>query len=120
MNTQKALNQKRKRRVARTRSRIFGTTQKPRLSVFRSNQFLYAQLIDDENSHTLASISTRVLKGDDKKKKKTEQALLIGEIIAKKAIEAGIKEVVLDRRAYKFHGRVSSLAEGIKKGGIKI
>ena len=70
--------------------------------------------------HTLFNISTRSLQGEDKKKKKTDQAMIIGELIAKKAIEVGIKEVVLDRRAYKFHGRVSSLASGIKKGGIKI
>jgi len=120
MNNQKTINLKRERRTNRTRAKISGTAQKPRLAIFRSNRFLYAQLIDDEKSHTLASVSTRTLKAEDRKKKPSEQAMVIGEAIAKKGVELGIKEVVLDRRSYKFHGRILRLAEGVKKGGIKI
>lgn len=120
MSKQKILNQKRKRRVARTRAKIFGTSTKPRLAVFRSNRFIYAQLIDDEKGRTLASASSRKLKPEEKKKSKTEQASLIGEALAKEALKLGIQEAVFDRRAYSFHGRIRTLALGVRKNGIKI
>lgn len=120
MNSRKALNQKKEKRILRVRSRIFGTKNKPRLSVFRSNRYISAQLIDDEQGRTLVSVTSRSLKADERKKKKVEQAVLVGEILAKKAGELGVKEVVFDRRSYKYHGRVLELANGVKKGGIKV
>ncbi len=114
------LNQKRARRSRRTRAKIFGTKEKPRLTVFRSNRCIYAQLIDDAVGTTLASASSRELGKKVIEDKKTEQAAKVGELLAKKALEAGLKTAVFDRRHYKFHGRVKALAEGAKKGGLKI
>jgi len=104
--------------VARNKARIFGTTAKPRLAVSRSNRFIYAQLIDDTKSCTLAQASSRELK--TAKKSKSEGAMAVGELVAKRALELGVKQAVLDRRAYKYHGRIKALAEGAKKGGLKI
>lgn len=120
MNPKKSLNKKRARRVARNRAKIFGTAVKPRLSVSRSNRYIYAQLIDDENSRTLTHVSNRELPSGDKKKTKTESATLAGELLAKRATDLGIKTAVMDRRAYKYHGRVKALTEGARKGGLKI
>ena len=106
--------------MRRARARIFGTAQKPRLAVFRSNRNLYAQLIDDEKGRTLASASNKDLPKSGAKEKKSGQASLVGELIAKKALEKGIKEAVFDRRSYKYHGRVAAVAEGARKGGLKI
>ncbi len=118
MNPKKLLNEKRVRRTARNRARIFGTATKPRLAVSRSSRSIYAQLIDDGKSHTLAQASSREIKAA--KKSKSEEALMVGELIAKRAVELGVKEAVLDRRAYKYHGRVKALAEGARKGGLRI
>lgn len=120
MNPRKALNQIQERRVRRVRAKIFGTSQKPRLAVFRSNLHIYAQLIDDDKRHTMASASSRELAKQGAKEKKLGQAGRVGELIAKKALEAGMKTAVLDRRAYKYHGRVKAVAEGAKKAGLKI
>ena len=120
MNPRKNLNQIRGRRVNRVRAKIFGTLQRPRLAIFRSNRHIYAQLIDDSKSHTLASASSRESAKQKLKEKKTGQAGRVGELIAKKALEAGVKTAVLDRRAYKYHGRVKAVAEGAKKSGLKI
>ncbi len=105
-------------RVRRTRAKIVGTAKRPRLSVSRSNKRLYLQLIDDEKSHTLISVSVKELKSE--KMTKTEQASLLGKLLAKKAIDSGIKEAVLDRRFYKYHGRVKAAAEGAKGEGLTI
>ncbi len=103
------------------RKKIFGTPQKPRLSVYRSLKHIYAQLIDDIKGHTILSVST--LNKDVKEKirgmKKTEQAFLVGEILGKIALEKGIKEVVFDRGGFKYHGRVKALADGARKSGLK-
>jgi large subunit ribosomal protein L18 len=120
MRLKKLLNEKRARRKARNRAGIFGSATKPRLAVFRSNKFVYAQLIDDEKSRTIASASIKDLSKTEQKKTKTQIAELVGETLAKKAGKFGIKQVVFDRRAYKYHGRVMALAEGVRKGGIKI
>jgi large subunit ribosomal protein L18 len=115
-NTKDKNNQK-ARRVARVRARVSGTITKPRLAVFRAHQNIYAQLIDDDARKTLVAISS--LKMTDKKKtKKIDIAAILGEELAKKAIAKGIKTVVFDRRAYKFHGRVASFANGARKGGL--
>lgn len=114
------LNQKRGRRVRRVRARIFGTSTRPRLAVFRSNRSLYAQLIDDARGTTLAAASSRELKKESQGKAKMSQARLIGELIARRALTKGIKSAVFDRRAYAYHGRVKALAEGAREGGLMI
>ena len=103
------------RRIKRVRSKTFGFSQKPRLSVFRSNKQIYAQLIDDQKGITLVSTVGKSVKG----KNKTEVSFTTGLDLAKKALEKKIKRVVFDRGAYKYHGRVKSLAEGAKKGGLE-
>lgn len=120
MNIQKSVRQKRILRQRRTRARIFGRPNQPRLAVFRSSRSIYAQLIDDEKGETLASASSTELKSAKHKKPKTEEARVVGELIAKRALEIGIKKAVLDRRSYLYHGRVKSLAEGAIKGGLQI
>lgn len=118
MNARKLLNKKRMRRAARNRAKIFGTALRPRLSVFRSNKFTYAQLINDEASRTLVSASSREVK--DGKKSKAELARLVGKLLAERAEKLGIKSAVFDRGAYKYHGRVRALAEGARSGGLRV
>ncbi len=100
---------------ARIRGRISGTAARPRLTVFRSNKEIYAQLVDDVKAVTLVSASSRGIKEGTK----VEIAAVVGRDIAKKAIEAGINEVVFDRNGYLFHGRVKSLADAAREGGLK-
>ncbi|MBI5401339.1 50S ribosomal protein L18 [Candidatus Wolfebacteria bacterium] len=114
----KKLNQTRLRRKARTKAKIFGTQEKPRLSVFRSNLYTYAQLIDDLNGKTLASASTKEVKA--KNKNKIQEAETLGELIAKKAIEKKIDTAIFNRGGYAYHGRVKAVAEGARKAGLKI
>ena len=96
-----------------------GTGETPRLTVFRSNKGIYAQLIDDAEGKTLVSASSREKGIIDKKGPKIEQAKLVGQLIAEKAKEAGIEEVVFDRNGYLYHGRIKSLAEAAREGGLK-
>lgn len=111
------------RRKTRVRVKIKGTAKRPRLSVFRSNKRIYAQLIDDEKRKTLVAGSERELDKKTKKlkdkKTKTEKARLVGETLARKAINKGIKTVVFDRGSYRYHGRIKALAEGARKGGLE-
>jgi ribosomal protein L18 len=107
--------QRRNKIKARIRGKISGTAARPRLSVFRSNKQIYAQLIDDLAGNTLASASSKGLEGGTK----TEVAAKVGDAIAKKALAAGITEVVFDRNGYLFHGRVKSLADAARNGGLK-
>jgi len=132
----KSTNRKRLRRIARVRATIFGTAERPRLAVRRTNKAMYAQLIDDTAHRTIAAVSSGGKRGTgDKgqgrpgeprfagtkdKATKSEQAFAVGEALAKKAVEKKINAAVFDRRAYKFHGRVKSVAEGARKGGLKI
>ncbi|MFI5220983.1 MAG: 50S ribosomal protein L18 [Bacteroidia bacterium] len=109
--------QRRNKIRSRIRGRVFGTKEKPRLSVFRSNKEIYAQLIDDVSGITLAAFSSKNIK--DEKVKKIEKAALVGKELAGKAIEAGILKVVFDRSGYLYHGRVKSLADGAREGGLK-
>ena len=118
MKQAKELQNKRMRRVRRTRAKIFGTEARPRLAVYRSNRALSAQLIDDVRGHTLVSVSTRELTGG-KKSPKQDSAAKIGELIAKRAKEAGIAKAVFDRRSYAFHGRVRSFADAARKAGLE-
>ena len=113
------MNQKLERRSkikARIRKKISGTAERPRLTVFRSNTQIYAQLIDDVNGVTLASASSL---GNKDKVTKTEQAAVVGKLIAKNAVAAGIQEVVFDRNGYLYHGRVKQLADAAREGGLK-
>lgn len=114
----KNLNQIKERRKRRTRARLFGSLERPRLSVFRSNNYTYVQIIDDENGKTLASASTMELKKQTKATGK-ELAEKLGELISKKAIEKGIKKVVFDRGSYNYHGRVQAVADAARKGGLE-
>jgi len=122
MANRKSLNKKRDRRKSRTRARISGTASRPRLSIFRSNKYVSVQLIDDEAGKTLLSASTRSLakEKEEKKENKTGQAGKIGEVLAKKAVEKGIKKAIFDRGGYKYHGRVKAVAEAARKSGLKI
>lgn len=111
----------RKRRHRRVRKRVVGTGQRPRFNVFRSLKHIYAQVIDDTRGHTLAAASTLDPELRDKVKglTKTEQAKLVGELLAKRALERGVKKVAFDRGGYKYHGRVKSLAEASREGGLE-
>jgi len=108
-------------RHARVRAKVQGTASRPRLCVFRSLQHIYAQVIDDSRGHTLASASTidPEIKGETNGKKKAAQAELVGILIAKRALSTGIKQVVFDRGGYKYHGRVKTLADAARQGGLK-
>lgn len=99
----------------RIRGKISGTASRPRLSVFRSNKQIYAQLIDDLAGKTLAAASSKGIEDGSK----SEIAAKVGKAIAEKAIAAGISEVVFDRNGYLFHGRVKSLADAAREGGLK-
>jgi large subunit ribosomal protein L18 len=111
----------RKRRHRRVRKRVVGTSQRPRLNVFRSLKHIYAQVIDDTRGHTLAAASTLDPELGDKIQEltKTEQARLVGKLLAKRALERGVKKVAFDRGGYKYHGRVKSLAEAAREEGLE-
>jgi large subunit ribosomal protein L18 len=114
----KALRDNRRQRV---RKKISGTAERPRLNVFRSLNNIYAQLIDDDKGATLVSASTLApeLKGKLPSSSNTAAATAVGELIAKKALEAGIKTVVFDRAGYIYHGRIKALAEAARAGGLE-
>ncbi|MBS1916503.1 MAG: 50S ribosomal protein L18 [Bacteroidetes bacterium] len=103
----------------RIRKKIAGSSQKPRLSVFRSNADIYVQLIDDANGKTLASASSRDKDILAQKVTKTEKSKLVGAAIARKATELGIKDCVFDRGGNLYHGRVKAVAEGAREGGLQ-
>jgi large subunit ribosomal protein L18 len=133
-------NQARVRRHIRLRKKVSGTTERPRLSVFRSGDQIYAQLIDDTAQRTLLSASSRdaefaklssdkiaTLDGEDapeslkglEKNRRVRQAWLVGELVAKRAKAAGVTQVVYDRGGYIYHGRIAALAEGARHGGLE-
>ena len=99
----------------RVRKRVNGTAERPRLSVFRSNKQIYAQVINDQPGTTLAAASSLGLEAMPK----IQQAAKVGELVAAKAIEAGVSTVVFDRNGYLYHGRVKELADAARKGGLK-
>ncbi len=112
--------EKRIRRHTKIRTRVSGTSATPRLAIFRSNRFMYAQLIDDTTSKTLASASSHGGKKAAKKGvKKGDAAFAVGKAIAEKALALKIKSVVFDRGGFGFKGRVKSLADGAREGGLK-
>jgi len=111
----------RERRHRRVRARVIGTSQRPRLNVFRSLTNIYAQVIDDVAGRTLASASTidADVKAQVEGKNKTDAAKVVGKLVAERAKEAGITTVVFDRGGYQYHGRVAALAEGAREGGLE-
>ena len=110
--------EKRIRIKRRVRGKISGSSELPRLSVYKSNKEIYAQLIDDNSGKTLASASSRE-KGVDANGTKTEVSAGVGKAIAAKAIAAGIENIVFDRNGFVYHGRVKALADGAREGGLK-
>ncbi len=110
---------RRQRLRFRIRKTVSGTPERPRLAVFRSNKEIYAQIIDDVNAKTLVAASSRDKNIDTAKVNKTEAAKLVGKAIAEKALKAGIETIAFDRGGYLYHGRVKSLAEGAREGGLK-
>lgn len=114
-------NKTRQTRHARVRKKVSGTPERPRLNVFRSLSNMYAQVIDDVTGNTLASASTldKEIKEKVANAANKEAAKLVGELVATRAIENGIKEVIFDRGGYIYHGRVKELAEGAREAGLK-
>ena len=112
-------NQNRLRIKRRIRKVVSGTESRPRLSVFRSNKEIYAQIVDDVKGNTIVSASSRDKDISSAKGTKTEIASLVGKSLAEKALKAGIEAISFDRGGYQYHGRVKSLAEGAREGGLK-
>ena len=112
----------RQARHSRIRKKLKGTMERPRLSVFRSTKSIYAQVIDDSSGHTLAAASSRdpEMNAANGVGTKTQVAYKVGLLLAKRAQEAGITLGVFDRGGYRYHGRVKSLAEGVREGGVKV
>jgi large subunit ribosomal protein L18 len=109
--------QHREKRRKRVRRKVVGTPERPRLSVYRSNVHIYAQLVDDYAGHTLEAADSREVEATENR---TEAARKVGELIASRAVDAGIREVVFDRGGNKYHGRIAALAEGARSGGLKL
>ncbi|MDO5040929.1 MAG: 50S ribosomal protein L18 [Peptoniphilus sp.] len=112
-------NANRIKRHKRIRNKISGTKSCPRLSVFRSNSHIYAQIIDDENGHTLAQASTLDKSLEVESTKNIEAAQEVGKLVAKRALDAGIENVVFDRSGYLYHGRIKALADAARENGLK-
>ena len=110
---------KRNKIKRRIRKHVFGSESRPRLSVFRSNKEIYAQIVDDVNGKTLVSASSRDKDIADDKKTKIELSKLVGISLGTKAVKAGIEKIGFDRSGYLYHGRVKSLAEGAREAGLK-
>lgn len=112
---------KRRRRHIRVRKRVFGTAERPRMAVYKSLKHIYVQIIDDEKGHTLVSASTldKEVREQIKGLSKTEQAKLVGKIVAERALAKGIKKVVFDRGGFKYQGRVQALAEAAREAGLE-
>jgi large subunit ribosomal protein L18 len=111
----------RERRRAHVRKRVVGTPERPRLNVFRSLKHIYAQVIDDSQGHTIAAASTvdKEVREQIVGMNKTEQAQVVGRVVAERALAKGVKKVVFDRAGYKYHGRVKALAEAARKAGLE-
>lgn len=109
---------RKRRRILHNRRKIFGTPERPRLSVFVSCKHFYAQLIDDTKGYTLCSASTLEIKDKIKKTWDINAAKEVGKILAQRALEKGIKKVVFDRRFRKYHGKIKAFADTVREGGI--
>lgn len=116
MPTRKELRRRKIKR--RVRKKVSGTEERPRLSVFKSNKQIYAQVIDDRKGHTMAAASSQAIK-DAQNVPKTEQAKAVGKELAQKAQEAKIEKVAFDRNGYRYHGRIKALAEAAREEGLK-
>jgi large subunit ribosomal protein L18 len=110
----KTREEKRRRRHLRVRKRVYGTAQRPRLVVFRSLKHITAQLVDDIAQRTLITVTDQGLSGT-----KTERASQVGKLLAERARNAGVSQVVFDRAGYRYHGRVKALADGAREGGLE-
>ena len=112
---------RRERRHRRVRAKVAGTVARPRLNVFRSNRHIFAQIIDDAQGHTLVAASTldADVRAHAAQLKKIDEAKVVGKLLAQRAIEKGFKQVIFDRGGYQYHGRVKSLAEGAREGGLE-
>jgi large subunit ribosomal protein L18 len=119
MITKQDKNATRKKRHARVRAKLSGTSARPRLNVFRSNKHLYAQIIDDINGVTLASASTLDKDFTLESTNNVEAAQKIGELVAKRAVEKGITSIVFDRGGYLYHGRIQALADAARENGLQ-
>ena len=111
--------ERRERLRMRIRKTVEGTESRPRLAVFRSNKEIYAQIIDDVNGKTISAASSRDKDIDTSGLNKAEAAKMVGKAIADKAVKAGVETIAFDRGGYLYHGRVKSLAEGAREGGLK-
>lgn len=112
----------RERSKTKIRKKVFGTAEKPRLTVYRSLNHVYAQVIDDSNGTTLVSASTlskELTENLAKAKGKIEKGKLVGSFLAKKAIEKNISTIIFDRNGYRYHGRIQAIADGAREGGLK-
>jgi large subunit ribosomal protein L18 len=112
-------NERRLRIKSRVRKIVSGTEARPRLSVFRSNKEIYAQIVDDVTGKTISAASSRDKDISSVKGTKTEVATLVGKAVAEKALKAGVEFISFDRGGYQYHGRVKSLAEGAREAGLK-
>ena len=121
MNTAEKKRVARERRHRRVRKKVFGTSARPRLNVYRSLKHIYGQVIDDNAGHTLVSASTvdHEVMAELGDKNKTEQAFLVGQVLARRARDAGISSVIFDRGGWAYHGRIKALAEGARKEGLE-
>jgi len=121
MSSEKAREEARKRRQRRVRAHVSGTADRPRLNVYRSLAHIYAQVIDDVTGATLVSASTvdTDLRAEVAGKKKAEQAKVVGQAVAKRALARGLTKVTFDRGGYRYHGRIKALADGAREGGLE-
>src|SRR5688572_20576978 len=117
----KAKNEARRRRQRRVRAKIHGTADRPRLNIFRSNENIFAQLINDDLGHTIASASTidKELAAQVDGKTKSEAAKIVGQVLGERAKKAGVEAVIFDRAGFQYHGRVAALADGARDAGLK-
>lgn len=106
---------------ARQRHHLKGTSDRPRLNIFRSSRHIFAQIIDDSNGHTLVAASTLddTVRANAAKLTKTKEAEMVGKLLAERALAKGVKQVVFDRGGFRYHGRVKSLADGSRSGGLE-
>lgn len=120
-NQRKLVDTRRLRRQRHVRKRIFGTTERPRLAIFRSSKHIYAQVIDDARGSTLAQASTLdpEIKGQQTYGGNKSAATIVGRVVAERAKKAGIDKVCFDRRSYKYHGRVQALADAAREAGLQ-
>ncbi len=112
--------ERRKKIKHRIRKKIFGTPERPRMTVYRSNRQISVQIIDDTRGHTLVSASSKFSEIEKAQGTKSQKAEMVGKLIAKRALETGITQVVFDRNGYLYHGKIKALADGAREGGLKL